>query len=247
MNCVRKVANTIEEHPLNEANGGKFILIAQPIHSTQEIQNRAYEVGKTFGFPVITIDQTKIYDDICTEINQNSPEPLTFFAISMMKSYMRTPVAYAFASSNRGIVWGTGNFDEDGFLRYFCKHGDGAVDLSIIHDLHKSQIFTLAKYLDVPTSILIAPPSADLAPGQTDETETGITYDSLELIVTYMFKYNEQEKKTFLDSLEPDALEQFMEEKEIASQIEKSTRHKKTIDPYKIESEYVYSVYNLVK
>jgi hypothetical protein len=67
------------------------------------------------------------------------------------------------------------------------------------------------------------------------------------LIVTFLFKYSEEEKKNFLDSLDPDALKQFLEEKEIASSIERSTRHKKTLDPYKIESKYVYSVYNLIK
>ncbi len=244
---VKKAVNAIPDHPLNEANGGKFILIAQPINSTPEIQNRAYEVGEAFGFKVTTIDQSINWDNICTQINNKMPDTLTPFASSMLKSYMRTPVAFVFASSVRGIVWGTGNFDEDGVLRYYCKFGDGAVDLSIIHDLHKSQIFKLAKHLGVPNSILVAPPSADLAPGQTDEHELGLKYDLVELVVNYLYGYSEVEKKEFTDSLSPEAKDQFLNAVETVCRIEKSTRHKKDLNPFKIEGEKVYSVYNLVK
>lgn len=48
------------------------------------------------------------------------------FANGQLRSYMRTPVNYYVAQllSNNGapsIVLGTGNYDEDGYLRYFCK------------------------------------------------------------------------------------------------------------------------------
>jgi NAD+ synthase (glutamine-hydrolysing) len=245
---VRDLVNKDPTHPLNEANGGKFILIAQPINSTPEIQNRAYEVGKKFNFEVITIDQSENWKNICDQVNINYKSPLSPFAASMLKSYMRTPVAYAFAASLRGIVWGTGNFDEDGILRYFCKFGDGAIDLSIIHDLHKSQVFELAKYLGVPNSILIAPPSADLAPGQTDETELGIKYDLVFLIVNFLFGYTKTEKDNFVNSLSPEARDQFSDGVKRVLQLEKSTRHKKSLDPIKIELDECHSVYsNMIK
>ncbi len=37
---------------------------------------------------------------------------------------------------------GTGNQDEDGYLGYFCKAGDGCVDIQLIADLHKSEVWT---------------------------------------------------------------------------------------------------------
>ena len=30
--------------------------------------------------------------------------------------------------------------DEDGYLRYFCKAGDGIADIQLIADLHKSEV-----------------------------------------------------------------------------------------------------------
>ena len=43
------------------------------------------------------------------------------------------------------------------------------MDVQLIADLHKSEVFTVGNYLEVPQEILSAPPSADLWEGQTDE------------------------------------------------------------------------------
>ena len=59
------------------------------------------------------------------------------------------------------MVMGTGNHDEDGYLGYFCKAGDGVVDVQLIADLHKSEVFKVGALLGVPQSILSSPPSAD--------------------------------------------------------------------------------------
>ena len=225
------MANKITTHPFNVANGGKIIPVAQPIHSTASIQNRAYEVCEAFDLKCVTVDQTEIYDKLCTEINQNLPNGLTPFSASMLKSYMRTPVAYAIASSNRGVVIGTGNLDEDGYLYYYCKFGDGAIDIGLIWDLHKSEVFTLAKHMGVPESILVAPPSADLAPGQTDESEIGVTYDMVELIYNYLYHFTKEQQEKFISSLSSEALEQFNKEKAIVDSIHKRGSHKADLNP----------------
>jgi NAD+ synthase (glutamine-hydrolysing) len=85
------------------------------------------------------------------------------FARGQLRSYMRTPVAYYVAQlySQIGlpcIVLGTGNLDEDGYLYYFCKAGDGVADVQLIADLHKSEVFQVAALLNVPKSVLEAPP-----------------------------------------------------------------------------------------
>jgi NAD+ synthase (glutamine-hydrolysing) len=54
-------------------------------------------------------------------------------------------------------------------LCYFCKAGDGVVDVQLIADLHKSEVFAVGRALNVPQQILSAAPSADLWEGQTDE------------------------------------------------------------------------------
>ena len=50
-------------------------------------------------------------------------------------------------------------------------------------DLYKNQIRQLAIYLDISESIVEKAPSGGLWPGQTDEGELGIDYDTLDLIL----------------------------------------------------------------
>jgi NAD+ synthase (glutamine-hydrolysing) len=99
------------------------------------------------------------------------------------------------------MVVGTGNYDEDGYLRYFCKAGDGTVDTQLIADLHKSEVFAVAKVLGVAQSIIVAPPTADLWEGQTDEDEMGFSYDFVEVWTTYL-KWPADRQAKFVASLD---------------------------------------------
>ncbi|MGB2152582.1 MAG: NAD(+) synthase, partial [Flavobacteriaceae bacterium] len=60
-------------------------------------------------------------------------------------------------------------------------YGDGGVDLSPIADLMKSEVFLLAKNLDIIEVIQNAPPTDGLwGDDRTDEDQIGATYDELE-------------------------------------------------------------------
>jgi NAD+ synthase len=61
-------------------------------------------------------------------------------------------------------------------LGYGTLFGDMASALNPIGDLYKTQVFALARSLDLPQSVLTKPPSADLWAGQSDEEELGIRY-----------------------------------------------------------------------
>ena len=87
--------------------------------------------------------------------------------------------------------------DEDGYLAYFCKAGDGVVDVQLISDLHKSEVFTVAKYLGVTESILNALPSADLWDEQEDEKELGFSYDFIEFYTGVYLKWNIKKRRDF--------------------------------------------------
>jgi NAD+ synthase len=63
---------------------------------------------------------------------------------------------------------------------YFTKYGDGGVDLEPLGQLYKWQVRELARHLRVPEAILDRPPSAGLWPGQTDESELGLSYSQLD-------------------------------------------------------------------
>ena len=122
-------------------------------------------------------------------------------------------------------VMGTGNKDEDGYLAYFCKAGDGVVDVQLISDLHKSEVFEVGKALKVPQSILNAAPSADLWDDQTDEEELGFPYDFIELWTTFL-EFDEMKRNKIKNGLSKDALLQFEEWGEMAVKIHKRNQHK---------------------
>ncbi len=83
---------------------------------------------------------------------------------------------YAIANAMNYLVVGTDNAAEL-YTGYFTKYGDGGVDLLPIADLLKRDVYEVARYLDVPASVLNKDPSAGLWDGQTDEEELGITYE----------------------------------------------------------------------
>jgi len=121
---------------------------------------------------------------------------------------------------------GTGNKDEDGYLAYFCKAGDGVVDVQLIADIHKSEVFAVGKELGVPESTLVAPPSADLWDGQTDEDELGFSYDFVELFTGAYLPLTDTEKAAFKSSLSSSARETFEKWAAAAEKIHNRNKHK---------------------
>lgn len=236
---AQEKANTIQSHPFNISNGGRIIALAQPIYSTPTIQSRAYELCEAFNIELKTFCQDEIHSKIIEIFEQEFGEPMKQFSSSMLKSYLRTPVAYSVASNYSGVVIGTGNLDEDGYLYYYCKFGDGAVDIGLIWDLHKSEVFTLSEYLGVPKSILDAKPSADLYPNQTDEDEIGVSYDMIELIYNYITKFSNQEQEEFKSRISYQAWEFFNTQMSIVETIHKKGLHKADLNPKNIGS-YVF-------
>lgn len=97
-----------------------------------------------------------------------------------LKARLRMASIYAHAQKNNYLVMETSNLAEDK-LGYFTKWGDGAGDLAPITDLHKREVFEMARELGLPEKMIeSAIPTADLWPGQTDEDELGFTYSQVE-------------------------------------------------------------------
>lgn len=184
----------------------EVLCVNMPCHSSQWSIDRSYALANDFDLKIISIDATESADIIGKQVNVSlgiqSPDKMN---LAGLYSCSRAPILDYVAKCANGLIIGTGNRDEDYILRYFAKRGDGAVDLSPIADLHKSevrQMFSwIAKYLNngtLPNSaknILDAKPSADLWGGepQYDEDELGLTYDQVEWVDRFV------EKKSHVD------------------------------------------------
>jgi len=221
-----KRASEMEGSPLKRILG-----IAQPIHSSAWALERGTEAAKALGCELVTVDQTELHGTLSSLVETAVGVEGGAFARGQLRSYMRTPVGYYVAQllSQAGtpcVVMGTGNRDEDGYLLYYCKAGDGVVDVQLIADLHKSEVFAVGAVLGVPASILDAAPSADLWDGQTDEEELGFSYDFIELFTGAYLPLDEAARAAFIAGLSDDAQAQFERWSKACEAVHKRNAHK---------------------
>ena len=94
----------------------------------------------------------------------------------------RMAVLYDRSVTWGGLVVGTGNKTES-LIGYTTLFGDSACAFNPIGDLYKSQVRQLAADMGVPEAIIRKAPSADLWPGQTDETEAEFSYPVLDRLL----------------------------------------------------------------
>ena len=94
----------------------------------------------------------------------------------------RMAVLYDRSVTWGGLVVGTGNKTES-LIGYTTVFGDNACAFNPIGDLYKSQVRQLAAAIGVPDEIIRKAPSADLWPGQTDESEGGFDYPTLDRLL----------------------------------------------------------------
>jgi len=97
----------------------------------------------------------------------------------------RMMVLYDASVSWGGLVVGTGNKTES-LIGYTTLFGDSACAFNPVGDLYKTQVRQLSLAVGVPDAIVRKAPSADLWPGQTDETEAGFTYHELDRLLFWM-------------------------------------------------------------
>lgn len=98
------------------------------------------------------------------------------------KARLRMLTLYAVANQVGGLVIGTTNKTEAA-IGYATKYGDGGVDIEPLMDFYKTEIWELAKILDIPPEIISRVPSAGLWDGQTDEEELGMKYKEIDEIL----------------------------------------------------------------
>lgn len=150
--------------------------IVMPIDSMMHDLDDIKKLESAINLKFKTISLEKSFEEIKKSLNN---EVDNLLAISNIKPRLRMIALYAYAQQNNYLVMGTDNQDEY-FIGYFTKYGDGGVDLLPISKLLKSEVREIAKYLNVPESIINKKPSAGLWEGQSDEDELGFTYNELD-------------------------------------------------------------------
>ena len=107
---------------------------------------------------------------------------LQIVAATNYKQRIRKTIEYFHADRLNYAVVGTPNrleFDQG----FFVKNGDGSADIKPIAHLYKTQVYALAKYLEIPEKIATAMPTTDtysMDQGQ-DEFYFALSYDKMDI------------------------------------------------------------------
>jgi NAD+ synthase len=111
-----------------------------------------------------------------------NPEAMTnSYDKGNLSSRIRANILSTKAASEKKLVIGTGNMDEDFGVGYYTLFGDGAVHMSPIGNLSKRLVKEMARYLGF-SDLADRVPTAGLEPGQTDFKDLGYKYETVELV-----------------------------------------------------------------
>ena len=168
--------------------GIKTIVVSMPIHQHPTQLSLAHEhiswLTKNYKNVISKEkDLTGVFEELKTLFDEDESSTLS---LANTRSRLRMLTLYQIAQNSNALVIGTGNKVEDFGVGFFTKYGDGAVDLSPIADLMKSEVRNLARELSVCEDIISAPPTDGLwEDNRTDEQQLGVTYDQLEWAMSY--------------------------------------------------------------
>ncbi|MDD3771894.1 MAG: NAD(+) synthase [Weeksellaceae bacterium] len=127
------------------------------------------------------VDLTQLYDTFEKEVKISEKNEIQQLSLANTRSRLRMTTLYYFAGIRQFIVAGTGNKIEDFGIGFFTKYGDGGVDISPIGDLTKSEVYELARNLNILNEIQKAVPTDGLfGDNRSDEDQIGASYNELE-------------------------------------------------------------------
>jgi len=157
--------------------------------SNPESEADAHIVAKSLGIETRKVDITAMAEGYFEEHGVKDK-----LRRGNVMARSRMIVLYDLSAEWKALVIGTSNKTEL-LLGYSTQFGDSASALNPLGDLYKHQVYQLARHLKLPHSVIDKAPSADLFPGQTDESELGFTYADVDRLLVLMIdeRYSEEE------------------------------------------------------
>lgn len=168
-------------------------------------EERAIEVCHALGVKAHSVDLSIHSKHISDDIESVLSIEANDWAKGQLVPYLRTSMLYYFTTlltqeNKKAVLVGTTNADEGQYLGYIGKASDGMVDIQPISDLHKSEVYLVAKELNIPESIINIKPTGDMYDNRTDEEVFGASYNFVEAYYAYL-KCDEAKKEELMMSL----------------------------------------------
>ena len=172
------------------AIGSENVLgVTLPCHSEKTDKSDAQLVADKYGFELINLDLTPVYDSFINEVNKlgnYSEEELKNSNINIKPRLRMSSVYYlaALYSAIKGgtyVVAGTSNKCEL-YVGYFTKGGDSTYDIGVLNNYTVSEVIKIGEYLEVPDPVIHKVPSDGLS-GQSDEDKLGVKYNDIASVI----------------------------------------------------------------
>jgi len=162
--------------------GKKTIILSMPIKQIKEQHNLSLKHQEWLKKKFKNVESYLIdLNDVFKKFKNSLIKFDNEHGFANSRARLRMTTLYQVATSNNGIVVGTGNKIEDFGVGFYTKHGDGGVDISPIADCTKSQIWDMGKKLEILEEIVKAQPTDGLwDDGRTDVSQLGMSYQELE-------------------------------------------------------------------
>ena len=161
--------------------GKKTIVLSMPINQIKEQQDLSLKHQDWLKNKFKNVESHLIIlDNVFKSFKSSLSKFDNEHALANSRARLRMTTLYQVASSNSGIVVGTGNKVEDFGVGFYTKYGDGGVDISPIADCTKSQVWEMGKNLGILKEIIDAQPTDGLwDDGRTDINQLGMSYQEL--------------------------------------------------------------------
>lgn len=147
--------------------------------SNPESLEHAQLIIDDLGLPSETIDISGAVDGYAGHVDSMTPHRR-----GNLMSRVRMMIGFDKSEEYGALPLGTGNKTERLF-GYYTWHGDDSPPVNPLGDLFKTQVKALSAHLGVPDVVVGKAPSADLIPGQSDESDLGISYERADTILIH--------------------------------------------------------------
>jgi NAD+ synthetase len=143
-------------------------------HSSDGSRDDARALAETHGIRCDTVPIAPIYDAFTAALAPGFEDRPADVTEENLQARIRGTLLMAYSNKLGGLVLATGNRSEVA-AGYATLYGDMCGGLAVIADLYKTEVWALARFLNrgdpppIPQTSIDKPPSAELAPGQTDQ------------------------------------------------------------------------------
>ena len=167
-------------------------------YSSESSVDDAEALAAALGIEVVTVPICEPFEAFESVLARACGGELEGLAAENTQARCRMTVVMALSNAHGWLMLNTGNKSES-YMGYSTLYGDMAGAFAPIGGLYKTDVYAVARWrnrraaeegaaLPIPVNVFVKPPSAELAPGQSDEEGLGIGYAELDAILEDAFE-----------------------------------------------------------